>query len=92
MTATLDLPATVPVGRPGTVNTCRRSRPTTTATRVRTLQAGLLNAVGLLGFTTGTASAVTRAAAETRVGAFNSAVGALVEPSTEVSAVQGGIP
>jgi hypothetical protein len=55
------------------------------------LLAGLLIAVGLLGFTATTASATTRAAAQTRVGVFSPTVGVLVGPSAGVSAVQGRV-
>jgi hypothetical protein len=45
-------------------------------------------AVELLGFTAGTASAATRAAAETRVGASSFAAGVVVGPIADVSSVQ----
>jgi hypothetical protein len=74
------------------VNIRRPPRPPAPATRVWALLAGLLTAVGLLGFTATTASAAGRAAAETRVGASASAPAQFIGPIAAVSAVQGRVP
>ena len=79
-------------GRLTPVNIRRPPRPPAPATRVWALLAGLLTAVGLLGFTATTASAAGRAAAETRVGASASAPAQFIGPIAAVSAVQGRVP
>ena len=90
-TATPATCGAVPAGRLALVNIRRPSRPPAPGARAWVLLAGVLVAVGLLGFTAGTASAATRAAAEARVGAFSSDVGVLIGPSVDDSPAQGRV-